>query len=55
LGLLGGETQRFSAVFLLPTGLWGIQKGKQDGVRGGTRLRLVDPLYPVGLYGPTIQ
>jgi hypothetical protein len=47
--------RRFSAVFLLPTGLWGIQKGKRDGIHGETRLRLVDPLYPAGLYRLAIQ
>lgn len=34
MGLLGGVIRCLCAVSLLPTGLWGIQKGKADGISG---------------------
>lgn len=34
MGLPGGVLRRLGAASLLPTGLWGIQKGKADGDSG---------------------
>jgi hypothetical protein len=39
LGLLSGGLGRFGDLSLLLTGLWGIQKGKADGVRSKPSLR----------------
>jgi hypothetical protein len=49
LGLLGGAVGRFGNLLLLPTELWGTQKGKADGVRGKLGSRRASSVIPRAL------